>query len=98
MSLRRRLVLLTAGTVFATVLLASVLCWFAMRSQLRAVDTSARFTPLADVVLAVGAGLVLERLVEPEWPADLDEVWGQWSPLRGALVPGTAIYVTVKPG
>jgi ABC-type multidrug transport system fused ATPase/permease subunit len=28
-------------------------------SQLRAVDTSARWTPLADVVLAVGAGLVL---------------------------------------
>ena len=30
-----------------------------LRSQLRAVDTSARWTPLADVVLAVGAGLVL---------------------------------------
>ena len=34
------------------------------------------------------AGLVLEGIVEPEWPADLDEVWGQWSPLRGALFPG----------
>jgi ATP-binding cassette, subfamily B, bacterial len=30
-----------------------------LRAQLRAVDTSARWTPLADVVLAVGAGLVL---------------------------------------
>ena len=39
---------------------------------------------VADVV---GAGLVLERLVEPEWPDDLDEVWGQWSPLRGRALP-----------
>jgi ABC-type multidrug transport system fused ATPase/permease subunit len=30
-----------------------------LRSELRAVDTSARWTPLADTVLAVGAGLVL---------------------------------------
>ncbi|MCD2197712.1 class I SAM-dependent methyltransferase [Actinomycetospora endophytica] len=44
---------------------------------------------VADVV---GAGLVLEGIVEPEWPEDLDEVWGQWSPLRGALFPGTAIF------
>jgi SAM-dependent methyltransferase len=40
----------------------------------------------------VGAGFVLEGLVEPEWPAGLTEVWGQWSPLRGALFPGTAIF------
>lgn len=46
----------------------------------------------------VGAGLVLERIVEPEWPADLDEVWGQWSPLRGALFPGTAIFCCRRPG
>ena len=50
---------------------------------------------VADVV---GAGLVLERLVEPEWPEDLDEVWGQWSPLRGALFPGTAIFCCRRPG
>lgn len=31
----------------------------ALRSEVRAIDTSARWTPLADVVLAVGAGLVL---------------------------------------
>jgi SAM-dependent methyltransferase len=49
---------------------------------------------VADVV---GAGLVLERLVEPDWPDDLDEVWGQWSPLRGALFPGTAIFCCRKP-
>ncbi|MGH3791010.1 MAG: class I SAM-dependent methyltransferase, partial [Pseudonocardiaceae bacterium] len=40
----------------------------------------------------VGAGLVLENLVEPEWPVDLQREWGQWSPLRGALFPGTAIF------
>lgn len=45
----------------------------------------------------VGAGLVLERLVEPEWPDDLDAVWGQWSPLRGALFPGTAIFCCRRP-
>jgi hypothetical protein len=46
----------------------------------------------------VGAGLELVDLVEPEWPEGRAEVWGQWSPLRGALVPGTAIYVCRKPG
>lgn len=40
----------------------------------------------------VTAGLVLEDLVEPEWPSDLHRTWGQWSPLRGALFPGTAIF------
>jgi SAM-dependent methyltransferase len=45
----------------------------------------------------VGAGLQLVDLVEPEWPAGHTREWGQWSPLRGALVPGTAIYVAVKP-
>ena len=49
---------------------------------------------VADVV---GAGLVLEGLVEPEWPRDLHEVWGQWSPLRGALFPGTAIFCCRRP-
>ena len=38
------------------------------------------------------AGMVLEDLVEPEWPPDLHREWGQWSPLRGALFPGTAIF------
>jgi SAM-dependent methyltransferase len=45
----------------------------------------------------VAAGLVLDDLVEPEWPDDHEAAWGQWSPLRGRLMPGTAIFVTRKP-
>ena len=41
----------------------------------------------------VGAGFRLADLVEPEWPADNTRAWGQWSPLRGAVIPGTAIFV-----
>jgi SAM-dependent methyltransferase len=44
----------------------------------------------------VAAGLVLEDLVEPEWPEGHDREWGQWSPLRGRLMPGTAIFVTAR--
>jgi SAM-dependent methyltransferase len=46
----------------------------------------------------VAAGFTLTDLVEPEWPADHTRIWGQWSPLRGALMPGTAIFVCDKPG
>ncbi|MCL3862001.1 class I SAM-dependent methyltransferase [Actinotalea sp. K2] len=42
----------------------------------------------------VTAGFVLERLVEPEWPAGHDRVWGGWGPVRGERIPGTAIFVT----
>nr|MDT0659542.1 class I SAM-dependent methyltransferase [Micromonospora sp. DSM 115978] len=45
----------------------------------------------------VGAGFVLRDVVEPEWPAGHEQLWGQWSPLRGRLFPGTAIFVCVKP-
>ena len=45
----------------------------------------------------VGAGLQLVDLVEPEWPDGHDREWGQWSPLRGRLMPGTAIFVCRKP-
>ncbi|MEU7767199.1 class I SAM-dependent methyltransferase [Nocardia sp. NPDC049190] len=45
----------------------------------------------------VAAGLTLEDIVEPDWPEWLDREWGQWSPLRGELFPGTAIFVTRKP-
>ncbi len=45
----------------------------------------------------VAAGLVLEDLVEPEWPDGHDREWGQWSPLRGRLMPGTAIFVARRP-
>ncbi|UOY02828.1 class I SAM-dependent methyltransferase [Blastococcus sp. PRF04-17] len=45
----------------------------------------------------VGAGLVLEDLVEPEWTPGRTQEWGQWSPERGALVPGTLILVARTP-
>jgi len=44
------------------------------------------------------AGFRLLDIVEPEWPAGHVEEWGQWSPLRGAILPGTAIYVCECPG
>jgi len=44
-----------------------------------------------------GAGLQLLDLVEPEWPWDNTRTWGGWSPLRGRVVPGTAIFVCGKP-
>lgn len=43
------------------------------------------------------AGFVLRDLVEPEWPPGHEETWGQWSPLRGRLIPGTAIFVAERP-
>ena len=46
----------------------------------------------------VGAGLDLVDLIEPEWPDDNAAVWGGWSPTRGRIIPGTAIFVTEKPG
>jgi hypothetical protein len=45
----------------------------------------------------VAAGLNLEDLIEPEWPEGLTDTWGQWSPLRGELFPGTAILCCGKP-
>jgi SAM-dependent methyltransferase len=45
----------------------------------------------------VAAGFVLRDVVEPEWPDGHEAVWGQWSPLRGRLFPGTAIFVADKP-
>ncbi len=44
----------------------------------------------------VGAGFVLTDLIEPEWPQEHDQIWGQWSPLRGRVFPGTAIFVAGK--
>jgi SAM-dependent methyltransferase len=43
------------------------------------------------------AGLVLVDLIEPEWPPSNAQVWGGWSPLRGRLIPGTAIFSTRRP-
>ena len=45
----------------------------------------------------VAAGFVLRDLVEPEWPEGHEQIWGQWSPLRGRLFPGTAIFVCSLP-
>jgi SAM-dependent methyltransferase len=45
----------------------------------------------------VAAGLRLIDVIEPEWPSDLTQIWGQWSPLRGAILPGTAIFICMKP-
>jgi len=45
------------------------------------------------VSLLAGAGFSLQRLLEPEWPAGHDRVWGGWSAVRGRLTPGTAVLV-----
>ncbi len=46
----------------------------------------------------IDASLHLDHLIEPEWPDKLEENWGQWSPLRGKLFPGTAIFLaTYRP-
>lgn len=44
----------------------------------------------------VAAGLRLVDVIEPEWPADNTRTWGGWSPLRGRILPGTAVFVCVK--
>lgn len=44
-----------------------------------------------------GAGFALVDLIEPEWPDGHERIWGGWSPLRGRLIPGTAIFVCDKP-
>ncbi|WP_416485241.1 class I SAM-dependent methyltransferase [Streptomyces sp. CL12] len=41
----------------------------------------------------VATGFRLVDLVEPEWPAWNSSEWGGWSPLRGSLIPGTAVFV-----
>ena len=43
------------------------------------------------------AGMQLVDVVEPEWPPGHTQEWGQWSPLRGAILPGTAIYICGRP-
>ncbi len=46
----------------------------------------------------VAAGFTVLDIVEPEWPVGHTRIWGQWSPLRGGLFPGTAIFVAERPG
>jgi SAM-dependent methyltransferase len=45
----------------------------------------------------VAAGFLLGDIIEPEWPAENTSVWGGWGPVRGALVPGTAIFRCALP-
>ncbi len=52
---------------------------------------------LGDYVQALNAaGFRLVDLIEPEWPPGHTRVWGQWSPLRGKLFPGSAIFCCVR--
>lgn len=44
------------------------------------------------------AGLHLVDVVEPGWPDGHDQTWGGWSPTRGRLLPGTAIFSARTPG
>lgn len=44
------------------------------------------------------AGLVIDDVVEPEWQEGNRQVWGGWGPHRGRYIPGTAIFVTHRPG
>lgn len=39
------------------------------------------------------AGFLLTDVLEPPWPPNLQQTWGQWSPLRGKIFPGTAIFI-----
>jgi SAM-dependent methyltransferase len=48
---------------------------------------------LGDWVQAVvSSGFVLNALIEPTWPPGLGRTWAGWGPVRGALIPGTAIF------
>ena len=40
--------------------------------------------------------LLITKLIEPEWPSRLTTTWGQWSPRRGRIFPGTAIFCTLN--
>ncbi|HEY0952596.1 class I SAM-dependent methyltransferase [Nocardioides sp.] len=44
------------------------------------------------VALLAGNGFVITDLLEPEWPAGHERVWGGWSQTRGRFTPGTAIF------
>ncbi len=74
----------------------------ARRTSSRRPDGSATYVEhhrtLGDRVREITAsGLRLLDVVEPEWPPDHARTWGGWSPLRGRVLPGTAIFVCGKP-
>jgi SAM-dependent methyltransferase len=67
------------------------------------VDGTARYVEhhrtIGDWVRAiVAAGMQLVDLVEPAWPDGHERIWGGWSPARGRVIPGTAIFVCIKVG
>ena len=49
------------------------------------------------VRLITAAGFQLTDVVEPEWTVGNNQVWGGWSPMRGDIIPGTAIFVCSLP-
>ncbi|AFH51870.1 SAM-dependent methyltransferase [Corynebacterium pseudotuberculosis 267] len=44
----------------------------------------------------IQTGFSLQDIIEPEWPDNVTRSWGQWSPLRGKIFPGTAIFIAHK--
>ncbi|MCG7234687.1 class I SAM-dependent methyltransferase [Corynebacterium sp. ACRQM] len=36
---------------------------------------------------------LIEDIIEPEWPEGLETTWGQWSPQRGEIFPGSMIFI-----
>jgi len=66
---------------------------YAERDEAGTVTYAEYHRTLGDHVREISAaGLVLVDVVEPEWPEGHDQVWGGWSPTRGRLLPGTAIF------
>lgn len=52
---------------------------------------------IADHINALSAaGFTITGCLEPEWPDHLSENWGQWSPLRGKIFPGSIIFSAKK--
>lgn len=45
----------------------------------------------------VAAGLHIHQVLEPEWKASNEQIWGGWSPQRGRLIPGSLIISAKKP-
>lgn len=48
------------------------------------------------VAVLAASGFVITTLLEPEWPAGHDRLWGGWSAVRGRFTPGTAIFGCTK--
>ena len=72
---------------------------YAERDETGAVTYAEYHRTLGDHVREIAAaGLLLTDLVEPEWPDGHDQTWGGWSPTRGRLLPGTAIFSARRPG